>query len=148
MARREPPEEEGTFMAESDVSSDKPAGELVQQLSEQMSRLVRQELQLAQLELKHKGKHAGIGAGLFGGAGLIGLYGGAALIVTIGLVLAEFLDGWLAALIVTVVLFAIAGVLAVTGKKQVDQAGPPAPEQAIETTKESVDTVKAKAKRR
>ncbi len=135
-------------MAESDVTTDKSAGELFQQLPEQMSRLVRQELQLAQLEFKQKGKHAGIGAGLFGGAGLVGLYGGAALIVTLGLVLAEFLDGWLAALIVTVVLFAIAGALALTGKQQVDQATPPAPEQAIETTKESVDTLKARASRR
>ena len=125
-----------------------PLGELFQELSEQTSRLVRQELQLAQLELKEKGKHAGIGAGLFGGAGVMAFYGGALLLATIVLVLSELgLDGWLAALIVTVVVFAIAGVLALTGKKQVDQATPPAPEQAIETTKTSVDTVKARAKR-
>ena len=135
-------------MADREMNSDKSAGDLFQQLSAQMSTLVRQELQLAQLEMKEKGKHAGIGAGLFGGAGLIAFYGGAALIVTIALVLAEFLDGWLAALIVTVVLFAIAGVLALSGKKQIDEATPPAPEQAIETTKESVDTVKARAKQR
>ena len=135
-------------MADQEAHSDKSAGELLAQLSAQMSTLVRQELALAQLEMKAKGKRAGIGAGLFGGAGLMAFYGGAALIVTIALVLAEFLDGWLAALIVTIVLFAVAGALALTGKKQVDQSTPPAPEQAIETTKQSVDTVKARVKHR
>jgi nitrate/nitrite transporter NarK len=108
---------------------------------------VRKELRLAQLEMTEKGKRAGIGVGLFGGAGLIAFYGGGALIATLVLVLAEFLDGWLAALIVTVVLFAVAGVLALTGKKQVEQATPPAPEQAIETTKSSIETVKERAHR-
>ena len=133
-------------MAEPQTNNDKSVGELFQQLSAEVSTLVRKELQLAQLEMKEKGKRAGIGAGLFGGAGVMAFYGGAALLVTIALVLAEFMDGWLATLIVTVVVFAIAGVLALTGKKQVEQATPPAPEQAIETTKQSVETVKARAK--
>ena len=133
-------------MAEPQTNNDKSVGELFQQLSAEVSTLVRKELQLAQLEMKEKGKRAGIGAGLFGGAGVMAFYGGAALLITIALVLAEFMDGWLAALIVTVVVFAIAGVLALTGKKQVEQATPPAPEQAIETTKQSVETVKARAK--
>ncbi len=135
-------------MTDPQATQDKPVGELFQEFSEQTSRLVRQELQLAQLELKEKGKHAGIGAGLFGGAGVMAFYGGALLLATIVLVLSELgLDGWLAALIVAVVVFAIAGVLVLTGKKQVDQATPAAPEQAIATTKTSVDTVKARAKR-
>jgi len=133
-------------MAQPQTNGDKSIGELFQELSADLSTLVRKELQLAQLEMKEKGKHAGIGAGLFGGAGVMAFYGGAALLVTIALVLAEFMDGWLAALIVTVVVFAIAGVLALTGKKQVEQATPPAPEQAIETTKQSVETVKGRAK--
>ena len=133
-------------MAETQTNGDKSIGELFQQFTSETSTLIRQELQLAQLEMKEKGKRAGIGAGLFGGAGVMAFYGGAALLVTIALVLAEFLDGWLAALIVTVVVFAIAGVLALTGKKQVEQATPPAPEQAIETTKRSIETVKARAK--
>jgi uncharacterized membrane protein YqjE len=133
-------------MAEPQTNGDMSVGELFQQLSAELSTLVRKELELAQLEMKEKGKRAGIGAGLFGGAGVMALYGGAALLVTIALVLAEFLDGWLAALIVTVVVFAIAGVLALGGKKQVEQATPPAPEQAIETTKQSVETVKARAR--
>ena len=133
-------------MAEPHTNNDKSVGELFQQLSAEVSMLVRKELQLAQVEMKEKGKRAGIGAGLFGGAGVMAFYGGAALLITIALVLAEFMDGWLAALIVTIVVFAIAGVLALSGKKQVEQATPPAPEQAIETTKQSVETVKARAK--
>jgi putative superfamily III holin-X len=134
-------------MTQPGVTDDKPVGELFQELSAQTTTLVRKELQLAQLEMQAKGKRAGVGAGLFGGAGLVAFYGGGALIVTIGLALAEVVDGWLAGLIVTVLLFALAGVLALTGKKQVDQATPPAPEQAIETTKASIDTVKERAQR-
>jgi uncharacterized membrane protein YqjE len=86
--------------------------------------------------------------GLFGGAGLVAAYAVGALIATIILVLATVLDeGWIAALIVTVVLFAIAGVAALMGKKQVEQATPPQPEQAIESTKRDVDEVKGRASR-
>lgn len=133
-------------MAQNDLS-DRPVGELVQQLSQQTATLVREELQLAQLEMKEKGKRAGIGAGLFGGAGVIAVYGGGALVATLILVLATFLEPWIAALIVTVVLFAIAGVLALTGKKEVEQATPPAPEQAIDSTKADIDEVKGRAGR-
>lgn len=128
-------------------TDEKPVGELIQELSQQTATLVRQELQLAQLEMKEKGKRAGLGAGLFGGAGVVALYGGGALVATLILVLATFLEPWVAALIVTVVLFAVAGVLGLTGKKQVDQATPAAPEQAIESTKRDVDEVKGRAGR-
>ena len=128
-------------------TNDRPIGELVQQMSQQTATLVRKELQLAQLEMKEKGKHVGIGAGLFGGAGVVALYGGGALVAAIVLSLATFLEPWIAALIVAVVLFAIAGVMALTGKKQVEQGAPPAPEQAIESTKRDVDEVKERAGR-
>jgi Putative Actinobacterial Holin-X, holin superfamily III len=127
--------------------NERPMGELVQELSQQTAMLVRQELQLAQLEMKEKGKRAGIGAGLFGGAGVVALYGGGALIAAIVLLLATFLEPWIAALIVAAVLFAAAGVLALTGRKQVDQATPVAPEQAIESSKRDVDEVKGRAGR-
>ena len=128
-------------------TNDQSVSELVKQLSTQTSALVRQELKLAQLEMTEKGKRAGIGAGLFGGAGLVAAYGVGALIAAIILVLATFLEAWIAALIVAVVLFAVAGVLALTGKKQVEQATPPAPEEAIESTKRDVDEVKGRASR-
>ena len=128
-------------------TKDQPVGELVKQLSEQMSTLVRRELQLAQLELQEKGKRAGIGAGLFGGAGAIALYGLVVLIAAAVLVLATAVEPWLAALIVGVVLMAIAGLAGLMGKKQVEQAVPPAPEQAIQSTKRDVNTVKERAAR-
>jgi len=128
--------------------NDLPVGDLVQRMSQQTATLVRKELELAQVEMKEKGKRAGIGVGLFGGAGLVAAYAVGALIATIILVLATVLDeGWIAALIVTVVLFAIAGVAALMGKKQVEQATPPQPEQAIESTKRDVDEVKGRASR-
>jgi hypothetical protein len=126
-------------------TDDRPVGELIQEASQQTAALVRKEFELAQLEMKAKGKRAGLGAGLFGGAGVVALYGGGALIAAIVLVLATALEPWIAALIVAVVLFAVAGVLALTGKKQVDQATPAAPEQAIASSKRDIDEVKRKA---
>jgi uncharacterized membrane protein YqjE len=126
---------------------DRSVSELVQQLSAQTQTLVRQELALAQIELKEKGKRAGIGAGMFGGSGLFALYGLGALVATAILALSKAVDPWLAALIVAVVLFAIAGVLALTGKKQVEEATPAAPEQAIAEGQQTIDEVKARAGR-
>jgi uncharacterized membrane protein YqjE len=124
---------------------ERPTGELLKQLSDQTTTLVRQEIELAKLELRDKGKQAGMGAGMFGGAGLFGLYAVGALTATIILALATFLPGWLAALIVTVVYAAIAGVLALRGKAKVKAATPPMPEQAVDTTKEDVRWVKTRA---
>ncbi|HZC99684.1 MAG TPA: phage holin family protein [Actinomycetes bacterium] len=126
---------------------ERPIGELVQQLSEQMSRLVREELRLAQLELAQKGKRAGIGAGLFGGSGLLSLYGLAAVIAGVALLLALVVPGWAAALIVGAALLAAAGALALTGKRQVRKATPPAPQQMIDSVKADVEVVKERARR-
>ena len=119
-----------------------PVGQLVSQLSEQMSTLVRDELTLARMEMVEKGKRAGTGAGLLGGAGVVALYGLGALFVTIGALLALVLPVWAAALIVTVVLFAAAGVAALIGKNQVKQAVPPEPIEAMESGKRDVEAVK------
>ena len=133
-------------MAQQDLN-ELPVSDLVQRMSQQTADLVRKELELAQVEMKEKGKRAGTGAGLFGGAGLFAAYGLGALIATVIMLLATAIEPWLAGLIVTVVLFAIAGVAALVGKKQVDQATPPQPEQAIESTKRDVDEVKERAGR-
>jgi uncharacterized membrane protein YqjE len=117
-------------------------GELLSRLSEQTSELIRSEMRLAQAEMTQKAKRAGIGAGLFGVAGVIALYAVGAAIATIIIALALVLDLWLAALIVTVVLFVIAGVAALVGKGQVQQATPAAPERAVENVKRDVETVK------
>ncbi|MEV4343919.1 phage holin family protein [Actinoplanes sp. NPDC049596] len=122
--------------------ADQSTAELVQRASDQVSRLVRDEIALAKAELAEKGKHAGIGVGLFAGGGVFALYGVGALIATLIIVFNLFLDLWLAALIVTVVLFLAAGVMALIGKKQVSKAVPPEPSAAIESVKADVDEVK------
>ena len=134
-------------MAQQQDLNELPVSDLVQRMSQQTADLVRKELELAQVEMKEKGKRAGMGAGLFGGAGLIAAYAVGGLIATVILALATFLEPWLAALITTVLLFAIAGIAALMGKKQVDQATPPQPEQAIRSTRRDVDEVKGRARR-
>jgi uncharacterized membrane protein YqjE len=126
--------------------SDRPIGELVKQLSEQTSTLVQKELELARAEMTQKGKMAGIGAGMFGAAGLFGLLALGALTACFILALAEAMTGWLAALIVTAVYAAIAGVLALTGKSKVQEAGPPVPEQATQSMRRDVEWTKQRAK--
>lgn len=125
----------------------RPTGELVKDLSAQVSTLVRQELELAKAELTVKGKEAGKGAGMFGGAGLLALYGVGALVATAILALATVVAPWLAALVVAVVLLAGAGVLALTGKSHVQHAVPPMPEQTVETVKEDVRYTKERLHR-
>jgi uncharacterized membrane protein YqjE len=122
--------------------TDEPIGAVVHRLSEQIPELVRSEIRLAQAELTEKGKHAGVGIGLFSGAGLLALYGLAGLLTTAVIALDLVLPLWLAALIVSVVLFAAAGVAALVGRKQVNQATPAAPERAIAGVKQDVEAVK------
>jgi len=129
------------------TDADKPIGELVRQMSEQSSTLIRQELRLATAELQEKGKHAGVGVGMFGGAGVVALYGVGALIAAAIIGLGTLLEPWIAALIVGVVLLAIAGIVALLGKKQVEQATPAKPEQAMDSVQEDIQTVKERAQR-
>ena len=120
--------------------------ELVRQLSDQTTTLVRQEIELAKAEMTAKGKQVGIGAGAFGGAGLFGLYAVGAITACLILALSTAVAGWLAALIVGVVYAAIAGVLALIGKKKTQAGAPPVPERAISSTKEDVEWAKTRAK--
>ncbi|MEV5802833.1 phage holin family protein [Streptomyces collinus] len=122
-------------------------GELVQRASQQLSELVRGELRLAQAEMKEKGKRYGKGGGLFGGAGLVGFLMLQALVATVIAALAEALPVWAAGLIVTAVLGLVAAVMALTGKKEVSQAAPPAPEETIENVKADVAEIKESAHR-
>ena len=124
---------------------DRSTGELLKQLSNETTTLVRQEIELMKAELAEKGKTAGLGAGMFGGAGLFGLYALGALTATIILALATAMAAWLAALIVAAVYGAVAGVLALTGKSKVQAATPPMPEQATESVKEDVRWAKTRA---
>jgi uncharacterized membrane protein YqjE len=125
--------------------SDRPIGDLIKQLSEQTSTLVRKELELARAEMRQKGKAAGLGVGMFGGAGLFGLLALGALTACFILALAEAMDGWLAALIVTLAYGAIAGILALTGRRKVREATPPVPTQAKESVRQDLEQTKERA---
>ena len=130
-------------MAPPDPSSTEPStAELFTRLTEQSRQLVRDEIRLAQAETERKVKHGIAGVAEFGVAGVLALYGVGLLLTTIVLGLSEALPAWLAALIVTVVVLAIAGVLALMGKKQVGEATPPVPERAVAGIKQDVDTLK------
>ena len=125
---------------------DRPTAELIRELTDQTTALVRKEIALAKLELAEKGKRAGLGAGMFGAAGLFGIGAFAAITTCAILALNTFLAGWLAALIVAVAHAAIAGALALRGKQKVKQATPPVPERAVDSTKEDLEWVKTRAK--
>jgi uncharacterized membrane protein YqjE len=125
-----------------DRPEDASLGTLVSQLGTQLPDLIRSELRLAQAEVAEKGKRAGIGLGMFSAAGLLGFFGIGVLLAACVLLLDLVLPAWAAALIVTAVLFAAAGVAALMGKKKVSEAGAPKPERAIEGIKQDVATVK------
>jgi uncharacterized membrane protein YqjE len=124
------------------AQDDPTLGALVHDLTQQVPQLIRSELRLAQAEMTAKGKRAGLGLGMFSAAGLLAFLGLCCLIVTAILALAHAVDDWLAALIVAAVLLVLGGLMALVGKREVQQATPPAPEQAIEGVKEDLAVVK------
>ena len=125
---------------------ERPIGELFSKLSNETSTLIRQEMELARAELTEKGKEAGKGAGLFGGAGAVGLLGAGALTAGVILLLATAIAGWLAAVLVGLVYVAVAAFLALQGRKRIQAATPPMPEQTIDTVKEDVEWAKTRAR--
>ncbi|MEV0902061.1 phage holin family protein [Actinoplanes sp. NPDC049802] len=134
-------------MTHTDARTDQSTAELVSRLSEQVTTLVRDELALARIEMVEKGKKAGKGAGLLGGAGVIALYGTGALIFTAGAALSLVMPVWAAALIVTVVLLSAAGITAIAGKREVKEAVPPTPEAAIASGRKDMNEFMAAARR-
>jgi uncharacterized membrane protein YqjE len=122
---------------------EQPIGDLLKRLSEDTATLVRQEMALARAELTEQGKRAGTGAGMLGGAGVAGLLTLGALTATLIGVLDTAMAFWLAALIVTVVWAAVAGVLALQGRNKIKEATPPAP-QTVQTVKEVVQWAKTR----
>ena len=121
---------------------DQGIGDLVRELSSQVSTLVRQEVELAKAEVGEKGKKAGVGAGMFGGAGVAALLMLASLTTFAILVLQIFLPEWAAALIATVAWGAVAAVLASRGRRKLQEMGTPVPEQTIDTMKEDIQWAK------
>ena len=117
-------------------------GELVKQLSEQVSALVRDELKMAKLEVTRKGRFAGLGMGMYGASGLVALYAIACVIAAVIIAIAGEIRPWLAALIVGLALFVVSGVAALMGRSRMRRATPLMPEQAVEGTKADVEEVK------
>jgi uncharacterized membrane protein YqjE len=134
--------EGGTQQARTD---DRSAGELVKQLSEQVSQLVRDELRLAQVEMTSKGKRAGVGIGMLGGGGVIALYGLGCLLAAAIIALATAVAAWLAALIVGLAALLAAAAVALIGRNQLSKAVPPVPEQAVDSVKADVAEIKERA---
>ena len=129
------------------ANQDRSASEIAQQLPQLVSRLVREELRLAQLEMAQKGKRAGVGAGMFGGGGVIALYGAAAVLAAAIVALAMVLPARASAGIVGGVLLAAAAGLAMSGRKQFQRVTPPVPRQATASVKADVDEIKERAQR-
>lgn len=117
-------------------------GQLVSDLSEQAGRLVRAEIDLAKAELAEKAKQAGIGGGLLTAAGLLAFYGVGAAIATAIIGLSNAVAPWLAALIITVAIFLLVGVLALVGVRRLKRGMPPTPEHAMENVQQDVAAVK------
>ncbi|MGO9892025.1 MAG: phage holin family protein [Solirubrobacteraceae bacterium] len=117
--------------------------ELIHDIADQTTRLIRQEMALAQAELTQKGAQAGFGIGLFGGAGVLSLYGLAALTASGILLLATAMKAWIATLIIAGGILLVAGAAALVGKARLRRAAPPLPEATIETAKQDVETIRA-----
>lgn len=128
-------------------TSDLSVGQLVSHASQQLGDLVRMELQLAAAEMREKGRHAGAGAGLLGGAAVVALYGAGAVVFAAIAALALVLPLWAAALIIGVLLFIIAAAMAVTGKQEVGRAVPPIPDETVASTKRDVNEITERAHR-
>ncbi|MFS0866746.1 phage holin family protein [Microbacterium sp. 179-B 1A2 NHS] len=124
--------------------SEPSTAELISQLANQTSRLVRDEMRLAQAELAAKAKQGGMGVGFLGAGGILALFGLGSLIATGILALSLVVPAWVAALIVTLVLFIAAGVAALAGKKKVSDLSP-APDRTIDNVKQDINTVKERS---
>jgi Flp pilus assembly protein TadB len=124
-----------------DSIPEKSTAELVNDLTQQVSRLARTEVTLAVHELKGKARHAGLSAAIAGAGGVVAFYGGATLVAACVLLLALALPAWAAALIVAAVLFAAAGIAMVVARKQLKQ-GAPLPSPAVESVKDDIQAVK------
>ncbi len=133
--------------ASSASADDASFGQLASRLSEQVSRLVHDELALAQVETKAKAKKLGMGVGMFGASAVFAYFAVGVLVAAAVLGLATAVDAWLAAVIVAVVLLAIAGLIALVGKKNVAKGSPPVPRDAIDSVHADVDAVREAVQR-
>ena len=125
---------------------ERPVGELLKELSDDLTKLVRQEMELAKAEITQKVRSAGAGAGMFGGAGVVAVAAFGAFTAFAILGLSEFVWPWLSAFIVTGLYGLMAGALALSGRSKLKEATPPIPEQTVETVKEDIQWAKTQSK--
>jgi hypothetical protein len=125
---------------------ERSVGELLKDLADETGTLVRQEIDLARVEMTTKAQAVGKDAGLIGAGAFVGVLAAGALTACLIALLATAMDTWLAALIVTVVYAAGATVLLLAGKNRLQQDAPPIPDQTIETVKEDVQWAKTRTR--
>ncbi len=128
-------------------TQDQSTAALLRQLAEQVSTLVRDEVELARAELRQKGRRAGAGAGALGFGGVLALYGGGVLVAAATLAIDLVLPAWLAALVVGAALLVIAGLAAAAGRSQIRRATPPVPEEALGSAREDLDAARERMHR-
>lgn len=117
-------------------------GELLTGLASDTSLLVKQEIELAKVEVSAKAKQAGKAVGMLAAAGVVALLALITLTILLIVILDAFLELWLAVLLVLVLWTAVAAVLGLDGKKKLQEAAPPVPEQTTQTLKEDVQWAK------
>ena len=127
---------------DSPPTEDASLGQLTGDLSQQVSRLVRDEIRLAQVEMKDKGRRFGKGAGLMGAGGVIALFGAGCVVAAAVLALDLIWPTWLAAVVVGAVLLIVAAVVAAKGRSQMRRGAPPMPSEAMKSTKEDIEVLK------
>lgn len=125
--------------------SEASLNDLVGRLTRQLTSLMQDELRLAQVEMTAKAKRAGVGAGLFGGVGVLGLFGLGALVAAAIIALAGPIPGWAAALVVAGALFVVAGLAGSIALFAMKAASPPIPTEALDSVKQDVQAVKGRA---
>ena len=120
-------------------------GELIKDLSRDVSKLVHQEFELARVEMTEKGKRAGVGLGMVGGAAAFALVTLGGSMATIIIVLDLVMPLWLAALLTTAVYGVVAAVLALRGREELKETGAPIPERTRDSIKEDIQWAKTRA---
>lgn len=128
-------------------SHEASTAELLSQLGDQVTRLVRDELRLAQLELQRKAKRLGLGLGMAGAGAMLGFFAMASGVCAAIAAIALVLPVWAAALIIMAILGGLGGMLALTGRKQAQRGSPPIPSQAIAETRRDIDMIKESTRR-
>jgi hypothetical protein len=139
--------ERGPSTARLPQGQEQSTGELVKMMTEQVSVLIKDELKLAQLEMTSKGKQAALGAGMFGASGVVVLYGLGCLLACAIIAISGVVAAWLAALIVGVALLAAAGCAVLIGRRRLQRATPPVPEEAVASVKADVEEIKERTHR-